>query len=192
VVLWADDTTRTAAAISAKGGERGGDGGFIETSGKQHLAVDGSRIDASAARGDAGTWLLDPRNVNITSGTTNVTISGTNPEVFTPSLDDSEVSAADIVSRLNTGTSVTINTGSDGVQDGDIRIQADIVRNAASGSPTLRLEAANDIILESNRRIEAIGGGSLNVELLANRGTDDLDPNAGSIWLRQHSARRRQ
>ncbi|MFN7316532.1 MAG: filamentous hemagglutinin N-terminal domain-containing protein [Phycisphaerae bacterium] len=188
VVLWADDTTRTAAAISAKGGERGGDGGFIETSGKQHLAVDGSRIDASAARGDAGTWLLDPRNVNITSGTTNVTISGTNPEVFTPSLDDSEVSAADIVSRLNNGTSVTINTGSDGAQDGDIRIQADIVRNAASGSPTLRLEAANDIVLESNRRIEAIGGGSLNVEMLANRGAGDLDPNAGSIWLQSGSS----
>lgn len=188
VVLWADDTTRTAAAISAKGGQRGGDGGFIETSGKQHLAVDGSRIDASAARGDAGMWLLDPRNVNITSGTTNATISGTNPEVFTPTQDDSEVSAADIVSRLNTGTSVTINTGSDGAQDGDIRIQADIVRNAASGSPTLRLEAANDIVLESNRRIEAIGGGSLNVEMLANRGAGDLDPSAGSIWLQSGSS----
>ncbi|HLP85268.1 MAG TPA: filamentous hemagglutinin N-terminal domain-containing protein, partial [Phycisphaerales bacterium] len=183
VVLWADGTTRTAAAISAKGGERTGDGGFIETSGKQHLAVDGSRIDASATKGDAGTWLLDPRNVNITSGSTNVTISGTNPEVFTPSQDDSVVAAADITSRLNTGTSVTINTGSDGTQAGDIRVQADIVRNAASGSPTLRLEAANDVIVESGRVIEATGGGSLNVELLANRGSGDIATSVGSVVI---------
>ncbi len=189
VVIWSDDTTRTAAAISAKGGRTGGDGGFIETSGKQHLAVDGSRIEASASRGDAGTWLLDPRNVNITTGTTNTPVSGTDPGVFTPSADDSEIAAADITSRLNSGTSVTVNTGSNGIQAGDIRIQADIVRNAASGSPTLRLEAANDIVLESGRRIEAIGGGSLNVEMLANRGGgSDLDPESGSIWLQSNSS----
>ncbi len=185
VVVWADHTTRTYGEISAKGGTQGGSGGTIETSGKQHLAVDGSRIDASAPHGKSGTWLMDPRNVSVTGSPTSVDgdFSTANPDVFTPNSDDSNVFAGDIESRLNAGTSVTITTGGTGSQDGDINILADITSNSASGTPTLRFEAANSIILDSDADITAAGGTSLNVDLIANTGAGDTTPNSGAVKI---------
>ena len=42
VIVWADDSTRFSGAISAKGGSEGGDGGFVEVSGKKNLGFDGT------------------------------------------------------------------------------------------------------------------------------------------------------
>lgn len=67
VIVWSDDTTITAAEITARGGAISGDGGFIETSGKNYLSVLNA-ADASAANGAAGTWLMDPVNVRIVDG----------------------------------------------------------------------------------------------------------------------------
>ncbi len=49
VVVWADGDTRFHGAISATGGAAGGDGGFVEVSGKQQLGFDGS-VDTSAQK----------------------------------------------------------------------------------------------------------------------------------------------
>lgn len=74
VILWADDVTRAHGNISAQGGASGGDGGFVETSGKQFLSVAGAKVDTRAAQGKTGLWLLDPNNIDIISGVTlNVT-----------------------------------------------------------------------------------------------------------------------
>jgi filamentous hemagglutinin family protein len=67
VVLWSDQTTRTGAAISARGGAQGGNGGNVETSGKGHL-VFRSAVDVSAPKGQAGGVLLDPRDIIIANG----------------------------------------------------------------------------------------------------------------------------
>lgn len=75
VILWADDTTRAHGSISAQGGAQGGDGGFVETSGKQSLHLTGIRVDTRAAAGKTGLWLLDPNNIDIVSGST-VNVSG--------------------------------------------------------------------------------------------------------------------
>ena len=64
VVVWADQHTGFAGAISARGGAQGGDGGFVETSGKATLAFAG-RVDTTAARGATGSLLLDPSNITI-------------------------------------------------------------------------------------------------------------------------------
>ena len=58
----------------AKGGSVSGDGGKIETSG-QVLDVTGINVDASAANGVAGNWLLDPVGLTINS-----TLAGTNSD----------------------------------------------------------------------------------------------------------------
>ncbi|WP_276657732.1 filamentous hemagglutinin N-terminal domain-containing protein, partial [Thauera aminoaromatica] len=42
VITWADDWTRFYGTVSARGGAAGGDGGFVEVSGKQNLAFAGS------------------------------------------------------------------------------------------------------------------------------------------------------
>lgn len=183
VVIWSDDTTRSFASISAKGAQSG-NGGFIETSSKGHLSVDGSRIDARGGEtGNAGTWLLDPRNVVINStGPTTGDFNALTPDVFTPNQDDSVVLASDITSRLDAGTSVTITTGSTGSQDGDIRVSNDVLSTGTGA--TLRLQAANSIFVDNGVSVGATGGGNIDLELIANAAdANDPDGNAGAIVL---------
>jgi len=67
VIVWADDSTGFHGLIRARGGATGGNGGFVETSGKVNLAVTGS-VDTRAPAGRTGTWLLDPTNITVISG----------------------------------------------------------------------------------------------------------------------------
>lgn len=63
-VVWADGLTEFYGAIAATGGATSGDGGFVEVSGADSLVFDGT-VDTSAANGDFGTLLLDPKNIAI-------------------------------------------------------------------------------------------------------------------------------
>ncbi|STR45719.1 two-partner secretion domain-containing protein [Iodobacter fluviatilis] len=74
VIVWADKTTRVNGQISARGGALGGDGGLIETSGKDYLDFK-AKADTSAPKGKAGTLLLDPNNITIATTGTPVTNS---------------------------------------------------------------------------------------------------------------------
>src|SRR6185436_7736140 len=67
VIVWSDVGTQMYGTINARGGANSGNGGLIETSGGS-LYVAGARIDASAANGTAGLWLLDPSDITIVSG----------------------------------------------------------------------------------------------------------------------------
>ena len=67
VVVWADDATRFAGTSRARGGAGGGDGGFVEVSGKQTLVFDGS-VDTRGPLGATGTLLLDPSDITISTG----------------------------------------------------------------------------------------------------------------------------
>ncbi len=64
VIVWADEDTRFFGTITARGGSQAGNGGFVETSGKQLLQAFG-KVDVGAPKGKGGTWLLDPLNVTI-------------------------------------------------------------------------------------------------------------------------------
>ncbi len=66
IVVWGERTAQVYGLLSARGGSQSGDGGMIETSGRW-LDTAGMRIDASASRGRAGSWLLDPYDINITN-----------------------------------------------------------------------------------------------------------------------------
>src|SRR5437879_1078543 len=88
VIVWADDWTKYYGSISARGGARGGDGGFVEVSGKQNLLFAGS-VNASAPLGRSGRLLLDPDDLYISVAVpvgdptaTLTTGSGGNPDVF--------------------------------------------------------------------------------------------------------------
>jgi filamentous hemagglutinin family protein len=59
VINWAEGTTVSSGSVSAKGGPLGGNGGFVEISGKQKLGFAGE-VNLSATRGRIGTLLLDP------------------------------------------------------------------------------------------------------------------------------------
>ncbi|NNG22376.1 two-partner secretion domain-containing protein [Telluria aromaticivorans] len=61
IVLWSDGATSAHGSISARGAGKG-NGGLVETSGHD-LDTAGIRVDAGAAQGRTGTWLLDPWNI---------------------------------------------------------------------------------------------------------------------------------
>lgn len=86
IAVLSDGETRVAGTLSANGGTNGGDGGFIETSGSS-VFFEGARITASAGRGKAGLWLIDPSDLTIDAA-----------------------GAGNISSTLNAGTDVTATT----------------------------------------------------------------------------------
>ena len=185
IIVWADGHTGFYGSASAKGGATAGDGGFIETSGKETLDIRGGRVSAAARAegGKGGTWLLDPHNVTIDNApTADGTFDAGNPDTFTPNADDAVVDVADIVMALDGGTSVQILTGNTGTQDGNITVAA-AINKTGGGDATLTLRAANDINVNADITSTA---GALTVELLANdatNGNDDLDPLSGSVAI---------
>jgi large exoprotein involved in heme utilization and adhesion len=77
VVAWSDESTRYYGAISAKGRLRSGHGGNAEVSGVGFLDYAGT-ADLTAAHGNAGSLLLDPTNITISSGANTATWNGSN------------------------------------------------------------------------------------------------------------------
>jgi len=141
---WADRATQVDGSISARGGSQGGDGGFVETSGKQQLAV--SRApDASAPQGKGGTWLLDPTDVTINA--TGGALDGSN--AFTSGPLNSIIGADVIKTALNAGSSVVISTGAGGTQAGDITVVAPITKTAGADA-SLSLNAHNNITINAS------------------------------------------
>ncbi|HGG5186080.1 TPA: beta strand repeat-containing protein, partial [Salmonella enterica] len=192
-VLWSENYTNFRGRILAKGGAQSGNGGQVETSSHNNLQAFGD-VDASAAHGNAGEWLLDPTDITIVStGTANIGIKETGKgtdgaldtdtvHVFSPNgTTTSQVLASKINNQLDNGTSVTIKTtgvASSGTQSGNITVNADISKTKG-GDAGLTLEADGNISI-TNHNITSTTG-KLNVSLCAT-GTND-----GSITLNNAS-----
>ncbi|ECB6686552.1 hypothetical protein DSB34_22765 [Salmonella enterica subsp. enterica] len=177
-VLWSEDYTNFRGTVLARGGLQGGDGGRVETSSHHNLQAFGD-VDASAAHGNAGEWLLDPFDISIVSGSTdtNAQEGAGNDGIFTPSGDASSVGAGNIETRLNSGTNVTIKTASStsGANKwGNITVNASI-NHTATNNVSLTLEADGNINV-TNHNITS-SSGKLDVNLYA-AGSHD-----GSITL---------
>ncbi|MDX2074727.1 MAG: MBG domain-containing protein [Alphaproteobacteria bacterium] len=173
VIVWADNNTFFYGNIEAKGGAAGGNGGFVETSGKEYLDAFGS-VDASAANGQGGTWLLDPNNINITNlPNTDNNVAG-NPN-FTTTSNNGRVSVASIEANLNAGTSVIITTGTAGLntQPGNITVSSNILKNAGTDA-SLTLNAHNNITVNLGVSITSTSN-KLNVNFNAAAGKVDMD-----------------
>jgi filamentous hemagglutinin family protein len=198
VIIWSDDTTRFFGKISANAGSLGGNGGFVETSGKNSLQTTRGFVEAIAPLGKPGTWLLDPRNVVITDqGTIGGSFDNGNPNIFTPDADDAVVSASDIIDALSAGTSVTITTGPDfprggqpatavpiGNQEGNITVNTPItVAIDSPNATTFRLIAANNITI--GQQITALSvGAPLNLDLQAGENVNissNISLNGGNL-----------
>lgn len=145
VIVWADDTARVYGNISARGGTQGGDGGFVETSGKRLLDVTHAP-DVSAPFGKAGTWLLDPYNITVVAA--GGTLDALTPN-FTASANNSTITNTIIQNALNAGAYVILDTGTAGAQAGDITVNAPINVTGQGVYSTLTLNAANNIFINS-------------------------------------------
>jgi filamentous hemagglutinin family protein len=64
VIVWSDQQTNFYGSITARGGSLAGNGGLMEVSSKNQLTF-GGMANASAANGQAGQLLLDPKNITI-------------------------------------------------------------------------------------------------------------------------------
>ena len=153
VAVWADNYTNFAGNIEARGGAQSGNGGFVETSGKQILTAVGN-VDASAANGNGGTWLLDPNNIIIQAAGSDTNVTG-NPS-FTTTNDSAIVTTGSIQADLNAGTSVTITTSSGGSnsQLGDIEVASNISKTGGN-SANFTLNAADNITIDNGVSISS-------------------------------------
>ncbi|ECJ0281804.1 filamentous hemagglutinin N-terminal domain-containing protein [Salmonella enterica] len=174
-VLWSEDYTNFNGNILAQGGAQSGNGGRVETSSHNNLQAFGT-VDASASgSGKGGEWLLDPGNVNIVSDNNNTSISEDKENnLFTPTAAGARLSAKQIETQLNAGTSVTVSTSGNGGQDGNIYFAAGTTINKTEGDEvTLTLKADKDIVFTDRgwpdrNAITATGGvnNKLNLKLL--------------------------
>ncbi|HGV3206147.1 TPA: filamentous hemagglutinin N-terminal domain-containing protein, partial [Escherichia coli] len=190
-VLWSESFTDFRGQINAKGGETGGNGGQVETSSHGNLQAFGS-VSASANKGRAGKWLLDPQDITIVNGgNNNVNTSTTDSTtLFTPSGVGSQVSNTSINNELNNGTSVTILTNSTvagSQQSGNITVNAAISKSRG-GDASLTLKADGNITVNKNitstqgkLNITLQGAGSNTGRILLNNVT--LNSNGGDITL---------
>ena len=65
VAVWSDGSTQFNGSITARGGSTSGNGGQVETSGKNLNINASAAVNTAAPHGVAGDWLLDPDDITI-------------------------------------------------------------------------------------------------------------------------------
>lgn len=200
VVVWSNNTTQFNGAISARGGAKSGDGGFVEVSGKQNLGYTGD-VDTSAVNGDYGTLLLDPTNITIADGgsaaltavdnfadagattsvdaatingaATNVVLQATNDITFSEAINITTQSiglTAQAGGNITVGTSITTNGGA-------VSLNANDAGGTQTGAGYIDLNAAIDTTAGGQITLN-VDGGTGNIQLGAN-----LSTNQGAVQL---------
>ncbi len=190
VIIWADDTTRAYGTVSARGGATGGDGGFVEVSGKNYLDYR-AQADTRAPNGKAGTLLLDPNDITIDNSTAE-SVNGTWNAPGAPSPTDyaftssggasSNIHWSTIVGQLALGN-VTLSTSGPGTANGDITFASNMYSYGST----------NALTFLAHRNITFNGGGIVNssagdVNLVAGWNGSFASPAAtgaaGTVWLK--------
>ena len=171
VIVWADEMTQFAGAISARGGLESGHGGFAEVSGKLRLEYTGL-ADLRAAKGRAGSLLLDPTDIYIVDSDTP---TPNTPQVGT-SFQDVNNGASEIVNTTLQNAlamgNVTISTASagNGAFGGQILFQAPVMSNSGN---SLTLTADSNIRFNSALNIDG--------DLVGTAGFEISGSGAGSV-----------
>ena len=162
--------------ISVVGGASSGNGGFVETSGKNILKFTGS-VDATAQIGETGDLLLDPIDITITTAST----SGIQNTSSTWESDDttgsSMLDVSDLLASLSSAN-VTISTqqnssGQTAPAGGDITVSTAIDNSGNNNNLTLvagedisiffpiTMGASGDLTLQAGQRSDIDSGAVL-------------------------------
>jgi len=165
IIVFAEDSAKIFGDLSARGGSLSGNGGFIETSGKQYFEIF-KTPDIGAPNGQGGKWLIDPFNITIVAGSALSNITTTSP--FT-SLGNSAVLGVDLILGGLAQGSVTIVTGNGGSQPGDIIWGATLDYNNSTNNSILELDAIGSIFF--NKPIFDSSPGGDQLILIAKAGT---------------------
>lgn len=150
VIVWSEGTTTFGGIIEAKGGPLGGNGGFVEVSGKKHLNFQG-RTFREAPLGMVGTLLLDPyANITISEvGSTSGSFSG-NPITYSPGSDGDVLQVGSLNAELLQGDVIIKTDCMAGSEEGDVIL--DIHGNTLGNDTNfhnLTIQAQRDVIVSS-------------------------------------------
>ena len=128
----------------------GGNGGAIETSAAHVKVADGAQITTAAASGNTGSWLIDPTNFTIASGT------GT--------LTGSSIGATTLSNNLNTSdVAITTSATANGSDLGDINVNEPV----SWAANKLTLNALNNININATMTATSTASLALNYGLAA-------------------------
>ncbi len=179
VIVFANGPSRIYGKLSARGGLLSGNGGFIETSGKDYFDI-GQLPDITAPQGKAGTWLIDPNNLTIVAGGGSTDVS-TDPD-FTSTGQSATLGVDLITAALAEGGTVNVYTGAvdldpannseefifdPGKQPGNLTLSTTLDFNGAEEG-TLNLFAHNNININADILDSTTGDGDLlNLSLTA-------------------------
>ena len=187
VIVWADGDTRYFGDLSARGGPRGGNGGFAEVSGKGNLQFGGS-ANLGASAGANGTLLLDPLDliVSATSGLLPVvadefadfigTVVTVAPATLAAVAGNVILQAArdiyitDEIALTTAGAGITMTAGGAQFDAGSIFNNAGIRTNA--GAVTLRAESIFGVggITSNGGAVDLLTSGALQYSSAINSG----------------------
>ncbi len=159
VIVWADDETRFAGSVGARGGEQGGDGGFVEVSGEQ--LVFSGLVDTLATDGEHGMLLLDPATWTIQGGSGTDTANTVYEANLEAQLTDIVLEADLSISSAGTFTDSNANSIPDLLIGTDLNL-------------TLRTTIANPEGVDTF--IDLTGG---NLQEIVTQGTGDITLYAG-------------
>lgn len=203
VIAWSDGNTYFGGRIDVSAGPDGGNGGFVETSGLEGLAVSAdAHVNALSVNGIVGDWLLDPRTVTIQSGGTATLTEIANAADTTSDLiiDPTAINGAaanvsivatetinfqDDVNMTNSGVGINAQSG------GDINVNSSITSTGliqliadadTSGAGTVSFGAggvisARDVELSSGEAID-LGSITTTQNLTVNTSGDAIVQNA--------------
>ncbi len=179
VVVWSNNATGFAGFINVEGGAAGGNGGFVETSGKAYLQATGI-VDAKARSGKPGQWLLDPTAVTINDEPSSTGTFDAKLGVFTPAGDQATINAAEILAALDAGTSVLITTASAGKGTDSITIDSPLQMIGVSSTTTAILQLTSSP-LGSITVNAPIGVTTGNLTLIVEAGQLTFNTNFGPV-----------
>lgn len=172
IIVWADEVSLVYGNLSVRGGVLAGDGGFVETSGKGYLDFQGT-VNATAFRGEAGTWLLDPIDITITA----VPV----PPVLAPDL--SVAGLANFTAAVTSSINVAVLNAQLGlvnvlVAADNIDVQAPILSVVAGKKLTLQATDAIDVnaLISTAGDIVLNAGGAIDINAA-------ISSTAGSISI---------
>ncbi|MDX2240739.1 MAG: CHAT domain-containing protein [Leptolyngbyaceae cyanobacterium bins.302] len=178
VIIWADKSTSFAGNIQAQGGTTGGDGGFVEVSGKETLTYRGN-VDTRAVQGQPGTLLLDPTNITVINGGGGA--------------DDAQLADGQILQNDGLPASFTISENALEAIAGNtnILLQAtndiiinDLADNALTfqgGTGTISLEAGNQFLMNTG---DSLVGGGRNLSISASTvALESIANGGGSVTI---------
>ncbi len=145
IEVLARERAQVDGAISARGGSQGGDGGFVETSAAWLSLFTSPNLSAPKGRG--GTWLIDPRDIEIVApGQGGGSPPGGTPGPLpgSPSLIDVSL----INQALDLGQAVIVDTTDPlAAQAGSISLKASIQKTTGTGA-SLDLKADGAILID--------------------------------------------